>query len=45
MQGQQALPARYSPLQASGNGIQGVYFTEMPEVVAKALIALIGAEA
>jgi putative restriction endonuclease len=41
---QQTLPARYSPLQASGNGNQGVYLTEVPEVMAQVLIGLIGAE-
>jgi putative restriction endonuclease len=42
---QQTLPARYSPLQASGNGNQGVYLTEVPDVMAQVLIGLIGSEA
>lgn len=36
------LPARYSPLQHSGDGLQGVYLTEVPEDLAETLIALIG---
>jgi putative restriction endonuclease len=39
------LPDRYSPLQLNGNGIQSVYLTPVPETLAEALIALIGAEA
>ena len=38
------LPQRYSPLQANGNGNQGVYLTELPEAMAQALGVLIGAE-
>jgi putative restriction endonuclease len=38
------LPARYSPLQASGNGVQSIYLTEVPETLAKALFGLIGPE-
>ena len=36
------LPARYSPLQMSGDGLQGVYLTSVPEPLADALIGLIG---
>lgn len=36
------LPPRYSPLQHSGDGLQGVYLTEVPQDLADALIALIG---
>lgn len=36
------LPPRYSPLQASGDGLQGIYLTSVPENLADALIALIG---
>lgn len=36
------LPARYSPLQHSGNGNQTIYLTEIPDGLAAALIALIG---
>lgn len=39
------LPARYSPLQANGNGIQSVYLTEIPEDFAEVLAGLIGEEA
>ena len=39
------LPSKYSPLQGTGNGNQGVYLTEVPEVMAQVLIGLIGAEA
>jgi putative restriction endonuclease len=39
------LPPRYSPLQVSGNGIQSVYLTEVPALLAEALIGLIGVEA
>ena len=39
------LPPRYSPLQTSGNGIQSVYLTEVPFLLAEALIGLIGVEA
>lgn len=39
------LPPRYSPLQESGNGIQSVYLTAVPPLLAEALIGLIGAEA
>ena len=38
------LPDRYSPLQANGNGIQSVYLTELPTVLAEVLIGLIGKE-
>lgn len=36
------LPERYSPLQQSGDGLQGVYLTEVQSTLAEALIALIG---
>ena len=39
------LPARYSPLQANGHGLQGVYLAEVPELMAQALIGIIGAQA
>jgi putative restriction endonuclease len=35
---------RYSPLQLSGDGLQSVYLTELPEDLADALIGLIGPE-
>jgi hypothetical protein len=38
------LPARYSPLQPNGNGLQGVYLTELPESLALALADLLGTE-
>src|SRR6476660_749609 len=39
------LPARYSPLQPNGNGLQSVYLTEVPTPLAEVLIGLIGREA
>ena len=39
------LPPKYSPLQESGNGNQGVYLTLVPELMAQAIIGLIGKEA
>ena len=39
------LPARDSPLQANGHGLQGVYLAEVPELMAQALIGIIGAQA
>lgn len=39
------LPALYSPLQANGNGMQGVYLTSLPLPLAQQLIDLIGTEA
>jgi hypothetical protein len=39
------LPSRYSPLQPSGNGLQSVYLAPLPDMMAEALVALIGAEA
>ncbi len=39
------LPSRYSPLQDSGNGIQSVYLTEVPNALAEVLIGVIGKEA
>ena len=38
------LPDRYSPLQPNGNGLQGVYLTEVPIALAEVLIGLIGQE-
>jgi len=38
------LPIRYSPLQPNGNGLQSVYLTEVPTVLAEVLIGLIGQE-
>jgi putative restriction endonuclease len=38
------LPHRYSPLQPSGNGLQSVYLTEVPEPLAEVLTGLIGQE-
>jgi hypothetical protein len=39
------LPAKYSPLQPSGNGNQGVYLTAVPEAMAQVITGLIGKEA
>ena len=39
------LPNRYSPLQANGNGLQGIYLTELSQDFAAVLSGLIGAEA
>ncbi len=36
------LPAKYSPLQESGDGLQSVYLAEVPQAFADALIGLIG---
>jgi putative restriction endonuclease len=36
------LPSKYSPLQASGDGLQSVYLTEVPQSLGDALIGLIG---
>jgi putative restriction endonuclease len=36
------LPAKYSPLQMSGDGLQSVYLAEVPEPMAQARIALMG---
>ncbi|MGV8923278.1 MAG: HNH endonuclease [Thermomonas sp.] len=38
------LPARYAPLQANGNGLQGVYLTLLPDDFAITLVDLIGRE-
>jgi putative restriction endonuclease len=38
------LPAKYSPLQPNGNGLQSVYLTEVLAPLAEALIGLIGQE-
>jgi hypothetical protein len=39
------LPAKYSPLQATGSGLQGIYLTELPASLADALVQLVGREA
>lgn len=39
------LPDKYSPLQKSGHGNQGVYLAEVPSSMAKALLKLIGRQA
>ena len=36
------LPVRYSPLQANGHGLQGIYLTTVAEPFAQALIGLMG---
>lgn len=38
------LPSKYAPLQANGNGLQGVYLTELPTLFAAALEGLIGGQ-
>jgi putative restriction endonuclease len=38
------LPARYSPLQPNGNGLQSVYLTEIPAPLAEVILGLIGEE-
>lgn len=38
------LPEVYSPLQRNGNGLQGIYLTEIPEQLMNALARLIGSE-
>jgi len=38
------LPAKYSPLQANGNGLQSVYLAQIPTQMAEILIDLIGEE-
>lgn len=38
------LPAKYSPLQANGNGLQSIYLAEVPEPLAETLLGLIGNE-
>jgi putative restriction endonuclease len=38
------LPARYSPLQPTGNGLQSVYLTELQAPLAEVLLGLVGAE-
>jgi hypothetical protein len=39
------LPKRYSPLQANGNGNQGVYLAELSRAFAQVLAGLVGSEA
>jgi len=41
----QFLPERYAPLQQNGDGLQGVYLAAVPELMAQALIGIIGAQA
>jgi HNH endonuclease len=38
------LPAKYSPLQPNGNGLQSVYLTELPDSLAEVIVGLIGQE-
>jgi hypothetical protein len=38
------LPAKYSPLQQSGDGLQSVYLAEVPLTLAEVMIGLIGPE-
>jgi len=38
------LPAKYSPLQSNGNGLQSIYLAELPGDLALLLLGLIGAE-
>lgn len=38
------LPSRYAPLQKNGNGLQGVYLTELPKTFVEVLGGLIGSE-
>lgn len=39
------LPPRYAPLQRTGDGLQGVYLTRLPEDFAATLVDLLGREA
>lgn len=39
------LPSKYSPLQVNGDGLQSVYLTFVPELLAGQLVDLIGSEA
>jgi putative restriction endonuclease len=39
------LPAKYSPLQPNGNGLQSVYLAAIPDTFAEVLAGLIGPEA
>lgn len=39
------LPAKYSPLQVTGSGLQGIYLTEVPASLRDALVQLMGREA
>ncbi len=41
----QFLPSKYSPLQASGRGNQGIYLTSVPDDLAQILINVIGKQA
>ena len=36
------LPKKYSPLKPTGDGLQAVYLTELPELLAEQLIRLLG---
>jgi putative restriction endonuclease len=35
------LPSKYAPLQATGDGLQGVYLTELPTALAEVLMGVI----
>jgi putative restriction endonuclease len=39
-----ALPRQYAPLTQDGNGLQGIYLTQISPVLASELFSLIGAE-
>src|SRR5690242_16688417 len=39
------LPDKYSPLRSNGDGLQGIYLTEVPATLAEVLLGLIGREA
>ncbi len=39
------LPNQYAPLQQNGNGLQGVYLTELNSALAEAIVTLVGHEA
>ena len=40
-----SLPRRYSPLRPNGDGLQSLYLTEVPAIMAELLVQLIGPEA
>jgi hypothetical protein len=40
-----SLPRRYSPLRPNGDGLQGLYPTEVPPIMAELFVQLIGPEA
>src|SRR5262249_6847521 len=39
------LPSRYAPLRPTGDGLQGIYLTVLPETLARSIVDLIGREA